>query len=572
MGMRIPWRGAVLDGVGIGRTAFWLVSIPSTLAVLTVLPDEMSIPRGILLWIVASIVSTGFLGLVLWGSSAIRARTPMSRGLRPIAVLLTMLLAGAARGVGVVLVLRVFGVDDRTSAVGRIVSSTVIFTVWLLLICGFLSALSAYRAARQALLDEIVLRELQMRLFDESRSAGKRQDAESRMSETTDMVREILASADVGDAEEYARISLLLHRAIDERIRPLVHEMWFEPNPEFDAPSSTGGFLRKAYLTAVPLAWALGLYAFIEATAAIIALGWRLGLQAAIIELLAFAAVLLAESYLRPQPGFLSRSITIVALTTLPLLSAWIVLASRIETQIPFFALIAFVVTAPILTLPCCAARAVLDDRGPSLLELQQRLERDDWAEQLEMLETRAAESSMASVIHNTVQARLLAAALQLETAAITNDQPRAQSALDDARSALDSAHSTSQSARSTAERLQSIAEAWQGIIEVRTSLDDDVTPGPSTRLALDAIEECVANAARHASATVVEVSLAVLPEGLELQVRDNGVAFDSGAGRGVGSDWMQRISLGRMSRLRSEDGWNQVRLVIASDSKASHP
>ena len=564
MVMRISWRGAVLDDVGIGRTAFWLVSIPSVLAVLTVLPDEISIPRGLLLWIVASIVSTGLLGLVLWASSAIRVRMPMSRVVRPVIVLITMVLAAAARGVGLVLVLQAFDVDDRTSAAGRVVSSTVIFTVWLVLIGGFLSALSGYRAARQALLDEIVMRELQMRLFDESRVAGRRQDAESRMSETTDMVREILASADVGDAEEYARISLLLHRAIDERIRPLVHEMWFEPNPEFDAPPSTGGFLRKTYLTPVPLAWALSLYAFVETTGAIIMLGWRWGLQAAVIEWLACAAVLLAERSLRPQPGFLSRSVTIVALATLPLLSAWIVLASRIDTRIPFFALLAFVVTAPILTLTCCAARAVLDDRGPSLLELQQRLERDDWAEQLEMLETRVAENSMASVIHNTVQARLLAAALQLETAAMTNDQTRAQSALDDARSALDSAHSTTRSSRSTAERLQSIAEAWKGIIEVRISLDAAVQPGPRTRLALDAIEECVANAARHASATVVAVSLGQGADGLELVVSDNGAAFVSHAGGGVGSDWMQRISLGRMTRGRSESGWNEVRLVIA--------
>lgn len=568
---RIPWRGAVLDDVGIGRTAFWLVSIPSVLAVLTVLPEDISIPTGLLLWIVVSIVSTGLLGLVLWVSSAIRVRIPVSRGTRPIAVLVTMAAAGAARGVGVVLVFHLFGVDDRTSAAGRIVSSTVIFTVWLVLIGGFLSALSGYRAARQVLLDEIVMRELQMRLFDEGRSAGKRQDAESRMSETTDMVRGILASADVGDAEEYARISLMLHRAIDERIRPLVHEMWFEPNPEFDAPPSTGGFLRKAYLTAVPLTWALGLYAFVETTGALIMLGWRWGVQAAIVEWIACAVVLLAERYLRPKPGILSRSITIAALLTLPLLSAWILLSSRVETNVPFFALLAFVVTAPILTLTCCAARAVLDERGPSLRELQERLERDDWAEQLEMLETRAAENSMASVIHNTVQARLLAAALQLETAAMTNDQTRAQSALDDARMALDSTQSPTQPARSTAERLQSIAEAWKGILDVRISLDAAVQPGPSTRLALDAIEECVANAARHASATVVDVSLGQGADGLELVVSDNGAAFVSHAGGGVGSDWMQRISSGRITRTRSDEGWNQVSLTLPSNPAFPH-
>lgn len=568
---RIPWRGAVLDDVGIGRTAFWLVSVPSVLAVLTVLPEGISVPRGVLVWIVCSIVSTGMLGFVLWASSLIRVQASIPRGLSPVLVLGTMITAGAARGCGVVIVFHAFGVGDRANAVGRVVSSAVIFTVWLVLIGGFLTALNAYRAERQALLDEIVMRELQMRLFDESRSAGKRQDAESRMTETTDMVREILASANEGNSEEYAQIAVLLHRAIDERIRPLVHEMWFEPNPEFDAPTSTGTFLRKAFLTPVPYFWALSLYAFIETTGAIVTIGWSLGLQAALVEWVIFALILTVERALRTQPNYLSRALVLLGMLTLPLLGAWVMLGDRLETEIPFFALAAFVVTAPILTLTCSAASAVLGDRGPSLSELQQRFERDDWAEQLEMLETRAAENSMASVIHNTVQARLLAAALQLETAAMTNDQPRAQSALENARGALDSARVSSTSAITPADELASIAEAWQGIIDVRIAVDEAVHAGPSTRLALDATEECVANAARHASATVVEVSLSQGADGIELVVSDNGAPFVSSASAGVGSDWMQRISSGRITRTRSAEGWNQVRLVLQSNPATPH-
>lgn len=572
MSRRLRWRGAVLDDFGIGRTAFWLVSIPSALGVLTVMPEGISITRGFVLWIIASIVSTVFLGLVLWLSAALRARARIPKGLMPVVVLVTMLLAGAARGLGIVVVFQLAGVIDRATDAGRIVSSALIFTIWLVLIGGFLSALAGYRAARQALLDEIVMRELQMRLFDESRASSQRENAAARMSETTDMVREILESAEVGNVDEYSRISLLLHRAIDERIRPLVHEMWFETIPEFDAPESTRGFLRKAFLTRVPLAWALALYAFIEATGDVVMLGWRMGIQAAAIEWLALALILIGERIIRPQPGALARSVTILLLFVLPLLSAWIVLESRLEVDVPFFALLAFVVTAPILTLTCCAARAVLDERGPSLNELQQRLERDDWAEQLEMLERRAAENSVASVIHNTVQARLLAAALQLETAAMTNDQKRAEHALEDARTALDSADpSPVPQMVSIEKRLRSIAEAWQGILDVRISLDGSVPDGPTSRLALDAIEECVANAARHASASVVDVSLRHTQEGLEVHVRDNGTAFGGDPGSGMGTDWMLSITAGRMSRTRSSDGWNEVRLLLGGEFTESH-
>lgn len=565
MSKYFQWRGALLDDYGVSRTAFWLVCIPSVLGILTVLPDRISIIGGVGLWASASIVSTGFLGIVLAVSALIRSRIRVSRAAAPFAVLLTMLLAGAARGAGVALTFGVADVDDRTTVMGRVIGSSLIFTIWLLLIGGFLSALAGYRAARKALLDEIVMRELQMRLFDEPRTLGLREDAVARLTETNAIVREILASADEGSAEEYARISLLLNRAIDERIRPLVHEMWFEPPPELTAPPSVSQFLRKAYLTQVPRLWALSLYAFIQFSSSIVTVGFRLGVEGALIECCAVAVILLGERTIRPVPSMLSRSITVALLLIAPLGFAWIALADQTRGMIPFFGLLALAVTAPILTLTCCAAKAVLDDRGPSLQELQARLDRDDWAEQLATLERRAAENSVASVIHNTVQARLLAAALQLETAAMTNDDARAAMALEDARSALDSATTNQPTApRNVEDRLASIARAWQGIIEVEIIDSDVVFMSASAKLALDAIEECVANAARHASATQIEVSLRKGERSLEVIVRDNGHPFEPHAGAGMGTDWMQRVTRGRLERSRTPEGWNQVRLFLA--------
>jgi hypothetical protein len=503
---RPRWRGSVLDPYCIGRNAFLVVCIPSVLGTVALLPEGISPSRGFAVWLAASILSTGLLGLVLLASARVRSRMTITRSLMPVTVLVTMVLAGAARGVGVVVILNLADIPDASGAAGRIVGSAVIFTVWLALIGGILSSVASYRAARQALLDEIVMRELQMRLVNESRVADQRETAAARMADTNEMVREILESAEIGRPDEYSRISLLLHRAIDERIRPLVHEMWFEPSPEFEAPQSHSGFLRRAYLTPIPLIWAMSLYAVIEIAGACLALGVRLGVQAALIESAAFALVIVGERILRPRPGFLARTVTLLLLLVLPLAAAWVVLHDQTQGLVPWFILVGFVLTAPILALACCTARAVLDKSGASLQELQRLLERDEWTEQLETLERRAAENSLASVIHNTVQSRLLAAALQLETAAMTNDQGRAEGALLDARMALDSAQlSEAQFATAAESRLQSIADAWQGIMEVRVELVDGVLSGPNTRLALDVIEECVANAARHSSASVVE-------------------------------------------------------------------
>lgn len=138
MSRRIRWRGAVLDEFGIGKTAFWLVSIPSVLGVLTVLPSGISILHGFVLWMLASIVSTSFLGLVLMASADLRSRVHLSAVARRVVVLATMLLAGAARGLGIILVFALADVDDRTTAAARVLGSSVIFAVWLVLIGGFL--------------------------------------------------------------------------------------------------------------------------------------------------------------------------------------------------------------------------------------------------------------------------------------------------------------------------------------------------------------------------------------------------------------------------------------------------
>jgi hypothetical protein len=38
-----------------------------------------------------------------------------------------------------------------------------------------------------------------------------------------------------------------------------------------------------------------------------------------------------------------------------------------------------------------------------------------------------------------------------------------------------------------------------------------------------------------------------------------------------MGSDWMLRISAGRMTKSRSAAGWNQVSLVLGGEHAASH-
>lgn len=566
--MRSRWPSGLLDEHAVGMASFLLVVPISAIGVLAILPAEPVEGANLLMgWLVASAISTAALGLVLAiGHLFVRGVRPGCVGQR-LVVALIVLAAGAARGAVLNLALAASPIGDGSSLLERTVSSMFFYAFWLALVGALVSSSARYRASRRALLDELLTRELQSRLLDSDRSRLRRDDAVARVAETTDAVRRLLDSTDIGSPGDVAELSRVLREAIDDRVRPMVHGMWHRPDAEVHDARSRRAFLDRAWLARIPLNWAVPAYAVLAAVGATLAMGWQLGVLAAGAEALTVLTLAVLERLWRSPATIASRALLMVGIAVLPPVVALALVSPRLSEDVSMLVLVVLGLTAPAVVLATCATRTELDDRGRTLHELQARLEREEWREQLEALEHREADRSLASTVHNTVQARLIAASIQLESAALADDDVRARAAIRDARAALDTAVWNQEiPTAGLTERLVSIREAWRGILTVDIECDEAIEHAASARIIADVIEECVANASRHAGAKRVSVGIRRVGQDVEIVVRDDGGPSDAESTEGVGTAWMRVVSGGTLRRV-SEPGGSVVSLRIPADT-----
>ena len=143
-----------------------------------------------------------------------------------------------------------------------------------------------------------------------------------------------------------------------------------------------------------------------------------------------------------------------------------------------------------------------------------------------------------ARILHGTVQTRLIACAVAIEQAALTQDVAAFQHALHEAHEVLaQPTRSEHADATTLQEEVARKAQLWSGLCAIDVSID----PGLATiagRLARDVgrvVEEGMSNAITHGEATALTVSVNASPDGIHVDVTDNGRGL-SGGSPGLGS------------------------------------
>jgi signal transduction histidine kinase len=211
----------------------------------------------------------------------------------------------------------------------------------------------------------------------------------------------------------------------------------------------------------------------------------------------------------------------------------------------------------PLAFLMGAAAGTVLRDRQSTLQDLRERVAESTWDSHLGQLHRRSVERDAATYLHNTVQSRMTAAAIQLQLAVVTSDQPRADAAIANLREAIVLASSVESGITPVDPRIRftDIAKAWQGFADVTIDLPELLTPVSSWRIAADVVDECVTNAIRHGRATHVYVVGESAADDIGLSIIDNGTGIDAESGQGLGRNWMSGVATGTWTSAGSEGG-----------------
>lgn len=515
----------------------WLIVTPIGVvaAPLAATADRADGPTT-LQWMLLGLIAQAPMGLVLLAGGWLAARLGWPRVL----VVLVTLLAGAVRGLTLALL---GGAPDAGT---RTLASAVTMSIWLLVIGAALESHARYRQVVDELLDMLVARELQGRLLDTKTTEAARAASAERISQTSGVFRAIVEDA----SDDHSRTAALLQSAIETRLRPLSHDLWFSPTPVPPVAHRGRDAVRRVLAAEVPVVPLTLAALLLLAWGSVVLHGAWQGALVGLGVAVAYGAVLALANALGRWPSA-GATVRYLGTAILPALVGAAVITSlalghRMSTLAVAFGL-------PLITLCVAAAVTLGDDRAATIADLRARLAEPDWDRHLGDLVRRRVETDSATHLHNSVQPALTAAALQLQLAAALDDPDRARAALDRASRAIEEAERRREAASPGRDRLGRVADAWGGIATVELELGNLSLAAGEWDLVADAVDESIANAVRHGRAARITVRIDADAQDVVVGITDDGTGDAGDRAPGMGRTWLNTVVSSASERIEPD-------------------
>lgn len=476
-------------------------------------------------WLLLGCIAQIPLGLVMILGHAIARSASLGRSM----VIVVTLLAGAIRGLTISLLVH------STEPATRVVSSAVTISIWLLVIGAALASHDRYKRELAGLLDALVARELHGRLLEASPDRQVDASTAQRIAETSAEVRAIVAES----SGDHARTAVMLQAAIEQKLRPLSHDLWFSPAPIAPAGQHFRDVLLRIMHAPVPVAPLTACAAVLLAWGSVVLHHvWRGALVGLAIAAAYGITLVMAQCIRRSSPWaavvrYLGTAVIPACVGYLSL--AVLELGARLSP-------LAVALGLPAITMGVAASITLRADRTELIDELHARLAEPEWDRHLGDLVRRELDVGRATVLHNTVQPALTAAALQLQLSVALDEPERAQAALDRVSRALDEAEFFVPGENSGENRLGAVADTWSGIVDVRLHVPDLDLSSPEWNLLADVVDESIANAVRHGHASIIGIEISADPQTIRVRISDDSRAEEFSSGPGLGRSWLNSV------------------------------
>jgi len=467
-------------------------------------------------WLVAGVVAQlGLTAVVLLGRAIGAGRTR-------IGVLVTIVLAAATRAGLIAAFVPLMGAADPIPPLERLIGATATFGMWMLFIGAALESIIRTRVRLRALL---------MRVDVTLAEADALQTALSTQ----------VDAAALRSVDDLARTAHELHRAIDERLRPLSHRLWFgvtsphlwrrtllrvlgQPVPVIPASALLAWFLfwNSSFRFDVPIA----------VTTTVVSIG-------TLAIALHIGQSWVQRSTVNPAVGYPVTVMCSLALSALALFTLGLSQQSPTNGDYSGWigvnaASLLVIVMSMIITSDSRMRAESLRDLTEAVDDLQPR--------------RRAA----ASFLHNAVNSTWRALAMQLDLACQRGDLDQARGVLEQMR-----VESTRQRfedhERTSMDRLSAAPARWHGLAHISIDVDGEVPDSLRSPIS-ELVDEAITNSVRHGRARHVEAFISVTTDFVEVVVVDDGTttrgaSSDSGSdsgwasggesGGGLGSAWL---------------------------------
>lgn len=507
----------------------FLINVPfNMLAITTSIRTE---PDGAQWWGWAVVAVAGLLAIAV-GFAVADYIVLRNRRKRP-APIWVVAIVGATIGVfrGAVVVFSSAGLQLQPFAVSdlvnRMVAGGLLGALALPTGAFVLSVLTTYRSERRRLIDEKVTME-RARLEERGQVEALRTALVAGVREE---VTSALKELDTSDPRE-----------VSEAIRQTSHRIWQGESRENSEESAGNARVRNVLWTAlkgnpIPVVPVLVLWGVSALGTTIAAIGIWWGIVNLVFSLSAlWASLMLANRWIRARPGQWTLAVVSMLLVAYVFVSP--ISYVLFDPRPPDVALPVLVLNA--LWLPIVVTLVTVSSGAITSSEIVlQRLSSDVNQVQISRQaledERDAALRELAAQLHGTAHSPLVAGSALLAGVDGETLRQRLVEQVGEAVAQI----GLREGSTSLRECLAQIAAPWSGLVDVRIEVGPhlDVEPVSDTTLRTieRIVEEAIANAYRHGSADVVQVRIARLPNGIEIEVSDNGSGLGDEAQAGLG-------------------------------------
>lgn len=422
---------------------------------------------------------------------------------------------GTVRGLVFVELADAWGIGLSADNATQIANSTVSAIVWLTLAGLVIGSRNRYRGKYRALL-----------LQGDSDVDWDRHPSVEQVKRN---LGELLNRPNAHTRVDPSEVADAIRHEIDTNIRPLSHRLWF--GAEGQEPRSRLLPLVRDALTAwtVPVRTLAIVWFLTSMLGGARWLGLEQGVLASVVSTVLLIVIMLLIGRVVPsslwwRSGALAVGSVVVVVGTDGFLRL-IGYPSRLYLDTGSLLLLPVTITALILV---SAAISLVESDRRTILEVAERESREI-----------ANAKRQSTFLHNSFQSELTGMALQLDQAARSGSAEESRAALERVHALL--ARSISEDfvnfQENPLERIDRIVGGWRGICEVSIDFDAPTRDDPRLGAAVQAIEEIIANAVRHAGASSLHVRIGTSSRGMVIQVESDVCVVGEGrAGEGLGS------------------------------------
>lgn len=479
-------------------------------------------------------------------------------GDRDVDVIVFILIAlgvGTARGVFMMIVGAQWGLITQASGLAQILNSGVSAIVWLLLAGLVFAGRERYQRSYRSLLIQGATNVQAASLIDTD------WDHNPVIVEMRTNVSPHITQAQLSPTPAaLMRTADAIRTEIEMNLRPLSHRLWFgsfDEYPHVRLPVLVKDSIATFHMPVrvIGAAWLIG-----GSIGGPMLFGVTRGILSTLVSAAVLVALLLIFATLaRRRPNVALGVVYLLVAGTVPLVSADVALRFLgFDSDFTWDNGLVLLLPLALISMMIMGLTISMANADRSVVLLVAKGYAASSADGL----VNALEAS--TYLHNTVQAELTGVAMRLRAAAASDDPQLSRAAVDYAQEVM--TRSLTQGfvdqRADPRQHIDRVAKAWQGICDVEISVAPEIADDPRGGVAIQAVEELIANAVRHSEATHITAALTHGPEGIAVTCRINR-QWQAGKQAGLGTRWLTTLAPRGIEMTQTDDG-TSLRLTIA--------